>query len=426
MTVTRDVQSAFWAGPVAVRFRTTWTERHCVRLASARELLREQARKLREQAQEQQDASTGGGGVGHREPDLPALPFGLGNCVVAPAGYDPALEAELASKLADGGAAAGWTQAQIDAAAQAIARHVADSPEPFKSLFYEHIGKVRFTHDTFLNGGFGITLGSDIHIDFNKFAGDAPVPYYTLFHEFGHAVDSMEDDRNFVNGVYLSQSFRSPSTGETLSQSLYHDVSDDIGKTLASIVPPGPDQQATIDAVRDAVMGHNVNFLQFRDRILNTNDSAIVEKLAEHYYNTAPSLGQPQGIFNGDDARVVSDVYGGVTWNVVRGRYAHTAPDWWDANRDGAPDFYWATFSFPPESEAWAGYFADQMTDPAQTAKSASTTLAMDKQYLSSTVKAMDEMAYQMTQNGCSAPRSPDGPPSGQPGQPGGDMGRSD
>ena len=62
MTVTRGVESSFWVGPVAMRFRTTWNEQHCVRMDRAREALSTEARRLREQAQEQENASATMGG----------------------------------------------------------------------------------------------------------------------------------------------------------------------------------------------------------------------------------------------------------------------------------------------------------------------------------------------------------------------------
>jgi len=59
-TVSNAVQASVWLGPVAVEFKTTWTQVHSVNLRAAADLLRTQAKALRDQAQQQEQASAGG------------------------------------------------------------------------------------------------------------------------------------------------------------------------------------------------------------------------------------------------------------------------------------------------------------------------------------------------------------------------------
>jgi hypothetical protein len=58
-TVGRGVETQFWLGPVALRFKATWREAHSVRTARAASAIEAAARGLRTNADEQERASAG-------------------------------------------------------------------------------------------------------------------------------------------------------------------------------------------------------------------------------------------------------------------------------------------------------------------------------------------------------------------------------
>jgi uncharacterized protein YukE len=64
-TVSRGVQSQFWTGPVAVRFRGTWVQTHNPRLAQTVQALHDNAKILRRNADQQETTSNSDGGPAH-------------------------------------------------------------------------------------------------------------------------------------------------------------------------------------------------------------------------------------------------------------------------------------------------------------------------------------------------------------------------
>lgn len=57
-TVRKGIQISAWAGPFAIRFRHTWDSEHSVKLRQAASALSEQARQLRQEADQQESASS--------------------------------------------------------------------------------------------------------------------------------------------------------------------------------------------------------------------------------------------------------------------------------------------------------------------------------------------------------------------------------
>lgn len=57
ISVTNGIKVSAWFGPVAVSFRATWTDQHSLNLRVVETVLRDQAKALRLQAQQQDDAS---------------------------------------------------------------------------------------------------------------------------------------------------------------------------------------------------------------------------------------------------------------------------------------------------------------------------------------------------------------------------------
>jgi hypothetical protein len=62
-TVSSGIKISAWVGPFALRFRHTWDSEHSVKLRAAAGLLTDQASVLRQQADEQERASSSAGGI---------------------------------------------------------------------------------------------------------------------------------------------------------------------------------------------------------------------------------------------------------------------------------------------------------------------------------------------------------------------------
>ena len=348
-TVTRSVQSTFWAGPVAVKFRTTWTEQHCMRLGSAREALREQAKQLRTQAQEQQDTSTAdtgdnaapgaGAAMLFPIPILPRNPFFPEPR--PPAALTTDLEIRLWRKMQAGMNRSGLTEAQIVQEISQLAEVIDKADEPYRSLFFEHVDKIGFAYSKGENGVYRAAFDT-IYIDYSKHIGLPPGDNesltWTLLHEFGHAIDDKEV-------VFENATKNWEMGGKSLYDTLHGDVKSNVTNWLAD--PKGGGlTQSQAENVAKLIMEGKASSL--------TGAEATAFANAKTFYRGPNMLGRPE-------ARSVSDIYGGYTYNELFGNYGH-----WDSNNDGIPDSdYWTGWlggpSHKQEVEYWADFYADKM-----------------------------------------------------------------
>lgn len=273
---------------------------------------------------------------------------------------------------------AGWTAEQAHGYAADIANMAAKASEPYRTLFFQRIGEVNISTPLF-GFTFHNPLTNTIHIDLASLPNESPAPFYTLFHEVGHAIDNAERDDG-LSGMNQYRSGEYTYNHYHLDDLIAQDVRNRLVQTLQRENPSA--SAAQINTITDAIMNQEYSSL-------SGNDRAVAERLRATMSNE----------LKGTSCRTLGDAYGSTTGNVIKGNWGHTEPGW-DTNDDGVPDGYWTVFpGTPGEAETFAGYFADQMTESTQretVGADGQTSLDITREYLGQTVEAMDHMAQGM------------------------------
>ncbi len=248
---------------------------------------------------------------------------------------------------------------------------VYNAPEPYRTIYLEHLSEYKIAeYDTTANGGSGgawFNSGDNtIHLDGDQATYNCPgTPYETFFHESGHAIDDFENKFGYYTGNYKYN-------GKTLDDILVDDVRNNIRARVES-------RGLTDDEV-DRIM-----------RSLNLTDDASFE-------SRKPASTGDQGLDNIRDSIIsemrsdlqgysnssASDVYGGVTNNVINGGFGHYGDNYWYSDNGNATG--------KQSRELWAEFFSAKMTNDTAQLKSI-------QEHFPEAYKAMEAMAASMVSN---------------------------
>lgn len=283
---------------------------------------------------------------------------------------DPDLVDMLKQKLLDAGSDQGMTDTDILHAATMIATMVANSPEPYKTLFTNRISDVTFVDVREKANQFCNPLtGSTIYLDIDRMATDKPAPYHTFFHEFGHSLDFESSFLWATTSTYRDTT--AEGTKLSLSDLLSADVYNDIRDRLLAGFTSDADQAARVaDAITHSsptyLEGWELNeFGYYTDTARSGSDADMFKKIKEFYENgqSNGSNGQVR-VFNSDVTRTASDVYEAFTNSAVQGWYRHGRGYWTASGITGLP-----------QKEFWAGFYADNITNYWELAEAAAPNI---------------------------------------------------
>ena len=177
------------------------------------------------------------------------------------------------------------------------------SPEPYRQLMFHCLPSARIVN---VNASDQMALpkvpilGSTIFVDLNRGVSDLRGPYFTFFHEVGHAVDYI-----LIGGFW-------PLHRTELQNTASNDVMDNISNTIMSVgVTP-----AEHNAVKNAILENDESKLSARElNIFATVIQIYRDRLLDS--NNIP-LGSAANA-------TVTDVYGGFTNNTLRlDSYGHS------------------------------------------------------------------------------------------------------
>ncbi|MDR1798442.1 MAG: hypothetical protein LBR19_00940 [Bifidobacteriaceae bacterium] len=339
------LHGAGWVGGDATQFATNDWPKARKQFATLGQAITGLADELDRQIAEQAEASkadpsttaTGGGGadttqvqepVGPIYPDLPVSePVGLPDGDT-PDGMRPSWwpfnwwfssytpepwEAEQRTVLAN----SGWSEhTQVD-----LIRQVYLLPDDYRAVFLEHLGELSYVQNA---SGFYTSSTQTVSMDMAEDPNDPRGPFYTFFHETGHGVDDLEDP----TGGFLTRTYTNDQ-GQTLHDTLVADVRADLTDTVQDF-SNDPAQQTR---VVDAIINHDTANLAAADQtVLTALQTEYAHQLRNH--------------------NVASDIYGGITDNVIRANWGHDDPNYWydtQGNSTGRQ-----------ELEFFAGAFAEQ------------------------------------------------------------------
>jgi len=116
-----------------------------------------------------------------------------------------------------------------------IALILAQAQEPYKRLYLNAVDNVSFKHktsDTFPGTNHDNEFFNYTNVDFYSDYADPNGPFYTLFHEMGHAIDDFAKPLGTVTDTYTVD-------GKTISSAL----GGDVRAHLESTIPSHSDQE---------------------------------------------------------------------------------------------------------------------------------------------------------------------------------------
>ena len=248
------------------------------------------------------------------------------------------------------------------------------APEPYKSIYLEHISKYKVNVSTdnetsYYRPATGIIYLNDSN---ETFYSNPRGPYNTFFHESGHAIDDYEKGWGDITGNFRYN-------GMSLNECITQDVRNYVEDYMESAYPE------LTDAQREKLL-RSLNLTDDASYAYGGSDDGLSKVLQGYREEIIRYMDRDlAGAVN----ECPSDVYGGVTNNAIIGNWGHRKDD------DDTSYTYWYNGKKPTgaqESELWAEFFAAKMTQD-------DTALNSIKEHFPEAYKAMEAMAQEMVSN---------------------------
>lgn len=263
--------------------------------------------------------------------------------------------------------------------------------EPYCSLFLDSLGTYTIGR-TDLSGSYFTRSGDETDgtpansINFGASDSFYHCPkgaYNTFFHECGHAIDYNIDGETFFSNTYKDGSNYDMIAGDVYAH-IEGEIEDHINNKVASGVSNAASYEAcSVEKIIDCIKnGGNKSELSFYEatvykEVKKNMKADLSSASANHQYED--SVGTLQGT---KYAAGISDVYGGITGNVILGDRRHPDVDYWYNATTGES-------TGAQEKELWAHYFSFEITGDKEAME------AMN-QYFPETMKQYDNMANDM------------------------------
>lgn len=230
--------------------------------------------------------------------------------------------------------------------------------EPYRSIYLNELESYTIGNVSGSDTGFFRPFDNTINVAMIAEPTNPRGPYTTFFHESGHALDY-----NFYNdGNFYSLTYRN-SEGQSLMDVIYEDVRNDVRKTIARYTKDKNTQEDLLNYIMGAG-SIDVNTLSEKEKQLLQYIQAYYKK--DMY---------------GAQNESCSDVYGGVTNNIISGQYGHWSDTYWYDSK-GNPTGSQA-------KELWAEYYSYCMTGNEE-------ALENLREHFPNAAKFLDEMAESM------------------------------
>ncbi len=198
--------------------------------------------------------------------------------------------------------------------------------EPYRSIYLTNLTNYTIGNISGSDTGYFTPVRNTINVNMKEEPGNPRGPYTIFFHESGHAIDyNLRDD-----GTYYSMTYRN-GEGKSLQDVIYEDVSRDVERTIRNYVA----DEECVKRLHSCIMGAD------KDKIgkLSRSEQQLLKNVQNHY----------KKILRGAVQEAASDVYGGVTDNIISGSYGHWGETYW--YRNGKP-------TYAQSRELWAEYYS--------------------------------------------------------------------
>lgn len=237
-----------------------------------------------------------------------------------------------------------------------IKYYIYTAEEPYRSIYLENL-KYSIGNTSGSDTGFFRPGNNTINVDMAEEPNNPRGPYTTYFHESGHAIDYNYND----DGSYYSVTYKN-AKGETLIDAIYKDVSNNVRSSISLYT----NDEKTIENVFDYIMnGDKTKY----DSLTKAEKNIL--KSVQSYYESAMS-----GAVN----EAASDVYGGMTCNIIHGSYGHWNDGYWKSN---------GQYTMSQSKELWAEYYSYCATGNESSLESLT-------KYFPNARRFLDEMALSM------------------------------
>lgn len=253
--------------------------------------------------------------------------------------------------------------------------------EPYRTIFLNNLKNFNVTdlqlppEEAFYHPWTIIDLftknGHTLHYSYPYcFGNDPRGSYTTLFHESGHAIDDLADEsKSFGSDTENYKAYSSGMGKEvTVREAILYDVYDNKSNPHSMIsiatklknsgdVDSSANVTKVINAIRKGVPPKN----------LSPADRELYNAIINEHRSSLENSGKPSAHYES-----VSDVYGGVSDNVLRNGYGHDSKYWNDKSKAA--------------KELWAEYFSYNMADDAD-------NLAFLKEYFPEAAQILESYA---------------------------------
>ena len=244
--------------------------------------------------------------------------------------------------------------------------------EPYRSLYLRYLSDFSIGNDGLSSGAYYSPSSKTVNYEYpNSFANDPRGPYTTFFHECGHGIDDVanltnvggSDTENFR--VYSQNMGREVSIREAILFDVYRNTNNphSMVSIANNIIASGKaGSKGNVENVLNAIQSGDSSGLNKNDMVLF---KAVINEHARSTNNGNVKF------------ESVTDVYGGVSGNLLRAKgYGHDT-SYWTNNTMAA-------------KELWAEYFSYNMANDAE-------ALNNLRQYYPEAAKVLDQYAKELS-----------------------------
>ena len=204
--------------------------------------------------------------------------------------------------------------------------YIYTAPEPYRSIYLENYEKYTIGNVAGKDTGYFSPYFNTVNVDMPAEPGNPRGPFVTFFHESGHAIDY-----HFQNdGTYYSMTYRNKD-GKSLQDMIKLDVTNNVKDVIA--------QKTTDKVIQDHLL----------DYIMGADPSKLKDLTAQEKTVLSSIQSQYKSDIDGAVNEAPSDIYGGITNNIISGGYGHWKSTYW--YQDGSP-------TYAQSRELWAEYYS--------------------------------------------------------------------
>ena len=265
--------------------------------------------------------------------------------------------------------------------------------EPYRSLFLDSLGTYTIGRTDLSDSYFTAsgdkgdgTAANTINFGASDAFYHCPKgAYNTFFHECGHAIDYNIDGENYFSNIYADGSNYDMIAGDVYTH-IEREITNYINAKVASGVPDAASYQAcSVENIIECIKngGDKSELSIYEKRVYNQVSKIMKADLSSvsmiHQYDNIA------GIWLGTQyVAGISDVYGGITNNVIVGDRGHWKDAYWYDSVTGEK-------TGNQEAEMWAHYISFQMTGDIE-------ALDAMQQYFPDAMLQYDEMVDDMVE----------------------------